>query len=86
MIVVDASAAISALMNEGQARRLLAYESIHAPHLVDSEVVSVLRRQASAGRLTAGDAHRALGVWKHLGVIRYSASPLLELKCPRFCS
>ncbi len=51
MIVVDASAAVSALLNEGQARRLTAGESVHAPHLVDAEVVSVLRRQVVAGLL-----------------------------------
>ena len=78
MIVLDASAAVSALLNDGPARRLLASESIHAPHLVDVEVVSVLRRQAAAGLLGSEDARRALDVWTRLGLIRYAASPLLE--------
>jgi predicted nucleic acid-binding protein len=78
VIVVDASAAVSALLNDGQARRLLAGESLHAPHLVDTEVVSVLRRQVGAGLLTPQEAHRALDVWRRLGLIRYAASPLLE--------
>ena len=78
MIVIDASAAVSALLNDGQARRLLAVESAHAPHLVDAEVVSGLRRQAVAGRLAPEDARRALEVWRRLGLIRYAASPLLE--------
>ena len=78
MIVIDASAAVSALLNDGQARRILAAESIHAPHLVDAEVVSVLRRQVAGGALTSAAAHRALDVWRRLGLIRYAAAPLLE--------
>ncbi len=78
MIVLDASAAVSALLNSGQARRLVAVESVHAPHLVDTEVVSVLRRHVAAGLIASGEASRALDVWKGLGLIRYAASPLLE--------
>ena len=78
MIVIDASAAVSALLNDGQARRLLADESVHAPHLVDAEVVSALRRQATSGLLAPKDASRVLDVWRRLGLIRYAASPLLE--------
>ena len=78
MIVLDASAAVSALLNDGQARRLLTAETINAPHLIDTEVVSALRRQVLAGILPAGDAHRALDVWKELGLIRFAATPLLE--------
>ncbi|QRY48238.1 type II toxin-antitoxin system VapC family toxin [Mycolicibacterium boenickei] len=78
MIVLDASAAVSALLNDGPARRLLAAEAIHVPHLVDVEVVSVLRRQAAAGLLGAEDARQALDVWRRLGLIRYAAAPLLE--------
>lgn len=78
MIVVDASAAVSALLHDGQARRLLAGESIHAPHLVDAEVISVLRRQVAGGLLTAEHGRQALNVWSRLGLIRYAAPPLAE--------
>jgi predicted nucleic acid-binding protein len=78
VIVVDASAAVAALLNDGQARRLLAVESVHAPHLVDAEVVSVLRRQVAVGLLAPERASRALAVWSRLGLIRYAAVPLLE--------
>ncbi|MGV0741054.1 type II toxin-antitoxin system VapC family toxin [Mycolicibacterium sp. XJ870] len=78
MIVLHASAAVSALMNDGPARRIVAAEAIHAPHLVDVEVVSVLRRQVSAGLVGTGDAHEVLDVWRRLALIRYAASPLLE--------
>jgi predicted nucleic acid-binding protein len=78
VIVLDASAAVSALLNDGQARRLVATETIHVPHLVDTEVLSALRRQVLAGLLTADDAHDAIAVWRQLGLIRYAAPPLLE--------
>jgi predicted nucleic acid-binding protein len=78
VIVVDASAAVSALLHDGEARRLLAAESIHAPHLVDAEVVSVLRRQVASGLLTSQEGRQALDVWSRLGLIRYAAPPLLE--------
>jgi predicted nucleic acid-binding protein len=53
-------------------------ESVHAPHLVDAEVVSVLRRQVAGGLLASEQARRALDVWRRLGLIRYAALPLLE--------
>lgn len=78
MIVLDASAAVSALLNDGQARRVVAVDTIHAPHLIDVEVVSALRRAAVAGTLTDDGAQRALTVWKVLGLIRYAATPLVD--------
>jgi len=51
VIVVDASAALSALLNAGAARDAVASEQLHAPHLIDSEVASGLRRRVSAQRL-----------------------------------
>lgn len=78
MIVLDASAAVFALLNDGPARRLLAAEAIHVPHLVDAEVVSVLRRQAATGLLKSEHARQALDVWGRLGLIRYAAAPLLK--------
>jgi predicted nucleic acid-binding protein len=44
LIVIDASAAVSVLLTDGEARRLVAVESVHAPHLVDVEVVNALGR------------------------------------------
>ena len=48
------------------------------PHLVDAEVVSVLRRHVTAGLLAAGEARAALNVWKRLGLIRYPLVPLMD--------
>ena len=78
MIVLDASAAVQALLNDGQARLLVAAESLHAPHLVDAEVLSALRRLVGAGTLTADDGARCVNTWSGIGVIRYAAGPLLE--------
>ena len=78
MIVVDASAALSALLNNGHARRSLAEDQLHAPHLVDSEVCSGLRRRVLAGQITADDGWTALDTWRRLGLTRYAVQPLLE--------
>jgi len=78
MIVLDASAAVQALLTDGQARLLVAAESLHAPHLVDAEVLSALRRLVGAGTLTADDGARFVNTWSRNGLIRYAAGPLLE--------
>ena len=64
MIVVDASAALSALLNDGPARRALGSEQIHAPHLIDPEVASGLRKEVAAHRLDADSGWTALNVWR----------------------
>lgn len=78
MIVLDASAAVAALLNDGNARRLVGSEGSHAPHLIDAEVVSALRGLVRAGTLNAEDGRRCMEAWSHLAVIRYAAGPLLQ--------
>ncbi len=78
MIVVDASAALAALLNDGQARQLIAAERLHVPHLVDSEIASGLRRLAQRDRLGAADGRRALQTWRRLAVTRYPVVGLFE--------
>ncbi|HLG67611.1 MAG TPA: type II toxin-antitoxin system VapC family toxin [Acidimicrobiales bacterium] len=78
MIVVDASAAVSALLNAGPARSTLAAEQVHAPHLVDAEVASALRRLAASGALTAEHAGEALATWQLLGVVRHPVVGVLD--------
>ena len=78
MIVVDASAAVSALLNAGPARQALAEEQLHAPHLIDSEVANALRRSVAVRRIEPGDAWTALDRWGRLGMSRYGVFPLLE--------
>ena len=78
MIVLDASAAVAALQNDGAARRTVAGETINAPHLIDAEVVSALRRQVAAGQIADTQARQGLDVWRQLGLLRYDAVPLLD--------
>lgn len=78
MIVLDASAALSGLLNDGPARTVMATEQLHAPHLVDSEVASGLRRRVALGQLDASDGWSALDTWRRLGLTRYAVHPLLD--------
>ncbi len=78
MIVLDASAAVLALLNDGDARRALALEDVAVPHLADSEVAHALRAQALRGNVGAQAAGAALARWAQLGVRRYGAAGLLD--------
>ena len=78
MIVVDASAALSALLNDGPARRALGTEQIHVPHLIDSEVASGLRKGVAAHGLDAESGWTALDTWRRLGMTRYPVFSLLD--------
>lgn len=78
MIVVDASAARSAVLNAGPARRALSTEQLHAPHLLDSEVANGLRRRVAARQVGADAGWTALDAFRRLGVTRYPVSSLLD--------
>ncbi len=77
MIVVDAAAALSGLLNAGTARESLANEQLHAPHLIDSEVANGLRRQVVLGRITTDHGRGALNAWSRLGLTRYGTHGLV---------
>ncbi|MGQ0744786.1 MAG: type II toxin-antitoxin system VapC family toxin [Acidimicrobiales bacterium] len=68
---MDASAVVLGLMNDCNARRLLATEVVAVPHLVDSEVTSALRSQVARRAADPGSAGTALQRWQMLGVRRY---------------
>ena len=76
--MVDASAALSALLNAGSARSALASEQLHAPHLIDSEVANGLRRMVAAEQLAADSAWTALDTFRRLGMTRYPVFSLLD--------
>jgi predicted nucleic acid-binding protein len=78
VIVVDASAALSALLNAGPARAALAAEQLHAPHLIDVEVAHGLRRRVAAKSMTGAQGRTALDAWRRLGMTRYPTVSLLE--------
>lgn len=77
MIVVDASAALSALLHRGQARAELVGQQMHVPHLVDSEILSGLRRRVAAEQVGATQAWHMLRVWQRLAMTRYPIFALL---------
>jgi len=78
MIVVDASAAVSGLLNDGQARRALGEEQVHVPHLVDSEIASALRRRVLADQISDRVGWTALDAWRRLAATRYPLFALLD--------
>jgi predicted nucleic acid-binding protein len=78
LIVLDASAVISALLNAGPARHIAESEQLHAPHLVDSEVANGLRRLVRSGRLRPEQGWEALNTLRRLGMTRYAVSPLID--------
>jgi len=78
VIVVDASAAVSALLNRGPARSTLTSESVHVPHLIDAEIASALRRLAASRKLPVERAEEALVTWGRLGVVRHPLVGMLD--------
>lgn len=81
MLVVDASVLATALGDDGPdgdvARARLHGQQLAAPELIDLEIVSVLRRQLSAGRLDERRAVLAIADLADLPIQRASHLPLL---------
>ena len=82
MIVVDASALLEALLRtpaaEAVERRLFdARETLHAPHLLNIEVVQVIRRYAAAGELDQERGRAALADLEDFPLRRYPHGFLL---------
>lgn len=77
MIVLDASAAVLGLLNDGEARATLRDEAVVCPHLADSEVVNALRAQVLRGEVDVTDATRAVDTWARLGIERVGIGGLL---------
>lgn len=83
MIVVDASAAIEALLGTPAAepvkRRLLDDgASLHAPALIDLEVAQVIRRLVATGGLPPSRADAAVEHWTAFPVTRHGHAHLLR--------
>ncbi|HEX9646705.1 MAG TPA: type II toxin-antitoxin system VapC family toxin [Alphaproteobacteria bacterium] len=82
MIVVDASAALEALLRTPAAaaveeRLFDSGETLHAPHLIDVEVAQVLRRYANAGEVDAERCRAALADLADFPLNRYPHDVLL---------
>ncbi|MDQ3964183.1 MAG: type II toxin-antitoxin system VapC family toxin [Actinomycetota bacterium] len=81
MIVVDASIVTLAIAGDDvdgdtARNRLLEEPDLHAPHLVDLEVMSVLRRLHAAGEIESRRAALALDDLADLTLVRYPHWPL----------
>ena len=83
MSVLDASAVVELLIGTERGRAVAdrledPAIDLHAPHLLDVEVLQVLRRLVRDGSLTARDAAAALNDLRALDVERHGHRPLLD--------
>jgi predicted nucleic acid-binding protein len=53
-------------------------ESLHAPHLIDVEVIHVFRRWFLTGQMTLPRAQEAIALFRLMPIERYSHEILLE--------
>lgn len=82
MIVLDASAAIEILLrtpvgSEIEARILVPDQTLHVPHLLDLEVLQVLRRYVRSGEISAVRGQEAVYDLLDMPLIRYPHEPFL---------
>ena len=76
--MVDASAALSALLNAGPSGARLPASSCMSPHLIDVEVANGLRRKVAAQQLDVSAGWAALDALRRLGMMRYQTSAFLD--------
>lgn len=80
MLVLDSSAALEALAARdpaaGLVERLAEDGDLHAPHLIDTEVLHALRRMLRRGQLSVDRAVDARTDFADLTVVRYPHEPL----------
>jgi predicted nucleic acid-binding protein len=82
VIVVDASALLEVLLRTASAARVEERlfgrgDALHAPHLLDAEIVQVMRRYATKREVGEAQAREALDVFGELPIIRHGHTPLL---------
>lgn len=83
MIVVDASALLEFLLQTALGRRVEARllrdgDQLHAPHLLDVEIVQGLRRLVRTGEVATGRADEALTDLADLDLHRHAHLDLLD--------
>jgi len=80
LIVTDASALLDLLLRRPGASAIQAHieaeVALHAPHLVDTEILHALRRRVARGELAPRRAEEALEVLADLPLVRYPHPPL----------
>jgi predicted nucleic acid-binding protein len=82
VLVVDTSAVVAALVarppNQALVDRLRSDGDLHAPHLLDVELLHALRGLVLAGHLSEDRAADARGDFADLAVVRYGHAPLAD--------
>jgi predicted nucleic acid-binding protein len=83
LIVVDASAVLELLLNTEDAAAVArplfrSGETLHAPYLLDVEVLQVLRRYALRGYLDADRGMEAVADLQALPIVRYPHDLLVD--------
>ncbi len=80
MIVIDASAMVEALVGRDTDEQLLTALSgeVAAPHVLDVEVLSVLRGLVLSGKLAADAADAARNDHFEFAIVRHDTAPLAE--------
>jgi predicted nucleic acid-binding protein len=82
VLVVDTSAVVAALVarppNQALVDRLRSDGDVHAPHLLDVELLHALRGLVLAGHLSEDRAADARGDFADLTVVRYGHAPLAD--------
>lgn len=82
MIVVDTSAVLAALAgrprDDGLVRRLSDDGDLHAPHLIDVEIIHALRRLVAASELSEDRAADVRADVANLSLVRYPHHPLSD--------
>lgn len=83
LLVLDASSAIEFLLNTDAGKRIATRVenpavSIHVPHLIDLEIMHVLRRYTHRGLLSGAHGALALAQWRAVDLERYAHEPFLD--------
>jgi predicted nucleic acid-binding protein len=82
VIVVDASVVVAGLLVSGPAgdaaRDALRSQEAHAPHLLDVEATSAIRRWVRSGCLTVDEGRASLRDLRDLAIARHAHEPLLD--------
>lgn len=79
MIVLDASAYVDGILGNQVVRTWLVDEDVHAPHLLDLEAASALRRLVTAEEIEESRAVDALATLGEADIHRHPHTPLLGL-------
>jgi len=80
VIVVDSSAVLAVLLKTASIeleKRVLA-ERLHAPHLIDVEVLQVVRRWVLSRELPLDRASQAIADFRQFRINRYHHEPLID--------